>query len=132
MHHLFPAIFDNIWAGDCSSVRPVGASSNVDLIAADDVIALPVEGAWVRVNNTLGAPVPGYTVTATSELASGCVSGHTFDLPATGSDGSRGALYVGRWTIAVTPPSGATVSQSVVLAPGGNVTDHTVTFVVTP
>jgi len=127
--HLFPAIYD-VWTGDCSSPRPAGASGTVDLITTDGTVSLPVERAWIRVVDGLGTPVPGYAVTAASELAAGCASGQSHDLPSTGTDGSRGALPAGRWTIAVTSPLGATSVQSVVLDPAGDMSSHTVTFVV--
>ena len=130
--HLFPAIYD-VWAGDCPSPRPIGSTGNVDLTAADGAVVVPVEGALVKVVDSFGAPVAGYTVTATPDPVGGCTSATTYNLPATGVDGSKGALPAGEWTITVTSPGGTTSQQPLLLVPGGAEAAHTVTFAaVTP
>jgi prepilin-type N-terminal cleavage/methylation domain-containing protein len=110
--NLFPNLYD-VWAGTCPSPRPAGASTNVDLTAANGSVAVPLQGLDTRVlRNGDFAPQPGYTVKAVSSCG-----GAVLPLQDTSSGISKAALPAGDWTITVSGPKG-TYSQPVTLAPG--------------
>ncbi len=117
VQNLYPAIYD-LNGGSCTDAR--GGSANVDLLAGDASVAVPLAGFRVRVQNSAGNLVPGIPVVAEHAAdsdARGCVSGESYPVGTAAGGEDLIALPYGRWTFRAASAG----SQTVTVAPGDGV-----------
>lgn len=128
-----------VWAGDCTAADPEGldgsgaplypGATRQTTIAvtpgstSPGTVTLP--SLVVQTRDTLGAPRPGVTITATNTIDSGCPTTTVYTLGTTDASGNlTAALPYGTWTLAA---SGAPSTQPQSLSPL-NPSTPTVTF----